>query len=118
MFDVKCIKIKQSAVLPGIIFILSIFYLILPDDIIPDKTIVGWTDDFFIITATFLYLLEKTLSDHMDKLKNFVKKLKAVLIIAGTIAVAFICILFPDLTNIEKVFELYIKQIDFCIFCM
>ena len=90
----------------------------MPDDIIPDKTIVGWTEDFFIITASFLYLLEKTLSDHMDKLKNFVKKLKAVLIIAGTVAVAVICILFPDLTNIEKFVELYIKQIEFCPFCM
>ena len=90
----------------------------MPDDIIPDTTIVGWIDDFFIIAATFLYLLEKTLSDHMNKLKNFMKKLKAFLIIAGTLAVAVICILFPDLTNIEKVFELYIKQIDFCPFCM
>jgi len=118
MIDVKCIKIKPSAVLPGIIFILSVFYLILPDDIIPDKTIVGWVDDFFIITATFLYLLEKILSDQMDKLKNFVKKLKAVLIIAGTIVVTFISILFPDLTNIEKFIEFYIKQIEFCPFCM
>ena len=118
MFDVKSIKIKRSAILPGIIFILSVFYLIFPDDIIPDKTIVGWLDDFFVIAAAFLYLLEKTLSDYMDKFKNFVKKLKAVLIIAGTIAVAVICILFPDLTNIEKYFELYIKQIDFCPFCM
>ena len=118
MFNVKRIKIKWSAILPGIIFILSVFYLIFPDDIIPDKTIVGWIDDFIIITAAVLYLLEKTLSDHMDKLKNFVKKLKTVLIIAGTITVAVICILFPDLTNIEKVFELYIKQIDFCPFCM
>jgi len=90
----------------------------MPDDIIPDTTILGWIDDFVIITSTFLYLLEKTLSDHMDKLKNFVKKLKAVLIILGTIAVAFICILFPDLTNIDKFVELYIKQIDLCPFCM
>jgi len=114
----KTIEIKRSAILPGIIFILSVFYLIMPDDIIPDTTILGWIDDFVIITATFLYLLEKTLSDHMDKPKNFIKKLKAVLIIAGTITVAVIGILFPDLTNIEKVFELYIKQIDFCPFCM
>ena len=118
MIDVKCIRIKRSAILPGIIFILSVLYLIFPDDIIPDKTSVGWTDVFFIIAATLLYLLEKTLSDHMDKLKYFVKKLKAGLIIAGTIAVAVICILFPDLTNIDKYFELYIKQIDFCPFCM
>ena len=118
MIDVKSIKIKRSTILPGIIFILSVFYLIFPDDIIPDKTSVGWTDDFFIIAATFLYLVEKTLSDHMNKMQNFVKKLKAGLIIAGTIAVAVICILFPDLTNIEKFVELYIKQIDFCPFCM
>ena len=114
----KTIEIKRSAVLPGIIFILSVLYLILPEDIIPNKTIVGWIDDFIIITAVVLYLLEKTLSDHMGKLKHFVKKLKAVLIIAGTLTVAVICILFPDLTNIEKVFELYIKQIEFCPFCM
>jgi len=118
MIDVKCIKIKRSAILPGIIFILSVLYLIMPDDIIPDTTFVGWIDDFFIITTAFLYLLEKILSDHSDKLKNFAKKLKAVLIILGTIAVAFICILFSDLTNIEKFMELYIKQIDFCPFCM
>ena len=118
MIDVKSIKIKRSAILPGIIFILSVFYLIMPDDIIPDTTIVGWTDDFFIITAAFLYILEKILSDHINKLKNFVKKLKAVLIIAGTIAGAFICILFPDSTNIDKFVELYIKQIEFCPFCM
>jgi len=90
----------------------------MPDDIIPNTTIVGWIDDFIIITVAVLYLLEKILSDHVDKLKNFVKKLKAVLIIAGTLAVAVICILFPDLTNIEKVFALYIKQIEFCPFCM
>lgn len=118
MIDVKCIKIKRSAVLPGIIFILSVLYLIMSDDIIPDTTFVGWIDDFFIIAAAFLYLLEKILSDNMDKLKNFVKKLKVVLIILGALTVAFICILFPDLTNIEKVFELYIKQIEFCPFCM
>jgi len=118
MIDVKCIKIKRSVILPGIIFILSVFYLILPNDIIPNITIVGWIDDFFIITATFLHLLEKTLSGHMDKIKNFVKKLKAVLIILGAIIVAFICFLFPDLTNIEKFVELCIKQIDFCPFCM
>lgn len=118
MIDVKSIKIKWSAILPGIVFILSVFYLIFPEDMIPDKTIVGWLDDSFIIAAAFLFLLEKTLSDHMNKMKNFVKKLKAVLIIAGTIAAVVICILFPDLTNIDKVFELYIKQIEFCPFCM
>lgn len=118
MIKVKCIKIKRSAVLPGIIFILSMIYLIIPDDIIPDISIVGWNDDFFIIIAAFLYLLEKTLSDHMNKLIKIVKKLKAILIVLGTIALAYICILFPDLTNIEKVFELYIKQIEFCPFCM
>ncbi len=118
MIDVKYIKIKRSAVLPGIIFILSVLYLIFPDNIIQDKAIVGWVDDFFIITAAFLYLLKKILSDNMDKLKNFVKKLKAGLIILGIITVTLICILFPDLTNIEKFVGLYIKQIDFCPFCM
>lgn len=76
-----------------IVAILGILYTISPIDIVPDIPIVGWIDDFFVLSATLLNLLEKTTGRTHHSLRHGLKILKWGAVIVGVIAILLILII-------------------------
>lgn len=76
-----------------IISVLSALYAISPIDIIPDIPVVGWIDDFFVVTAALLNLLEHFTGKTHYTLRSILKVLKWIVIILGIIVVLLFLIL-------------------------
>ncbi|OYQ38100.1 hypothetical protein CHU92_06625 [Flavobacterium cyanobacteriorum] len=76
-----------------IISVLSALYAISPVDIIPDVPIVGWIDDFFVVTAALLNLLEHFTGTTQLTLRSVLKALKWAVVILGIIVILLLFIL-------------------------
>ena len=70
-----------------IMAILGIVYTLSPLDIIPDIPVIGWVDDFFVLSATLLNLLEKTTGRTHHTLRHGLKVLKWIAVILGVIVI-------------------------------
>lgn len=87
-------KIQRTDTTWASIFaILSVVYAISPFDIIPDIPVIGWIDDFFVLTAAGLNLLEKTTGQTQHSLRSALKALKWTVVILGIIAVLLLALL-------------------------
>jgi len=73
--------------------ILSVIYTVSPVDLIPDIPVIGWVDDFFILTSVWLNLAEKNFTDVHSSLKSILKTIKWIVIGVGIIVVLLIILL-------------------------
>ena len=92
---------QQSMVMPVSLFVLSILYLMLPIDIIPDVPLVGHIDDFFITATATLNLLQKWLQNQSSILASMLGFFKWLVIFTGIVAVSLVGIV---VMGIAKVF--------------
>ena len=76
-----------------IIAVLGALYAISPLDIIPDIPIVGWIDDFFVLSAAILNLLEHFTGRTHYTMRSFLKYLKWAAIILGIIAILLLLLI-------------------------
>lgn len=76
-----------------IITLLGAIYAISPLDIIPDIPVIGWIDDFFVLSAAIVNLLEHLTGREHYTLRQLLKYTKWVLIIVGAIVVVMIVLL-------------------------
>jgi hypothetical protein len=89
-------KEKTKALL---LTLLGAIYAISPLDIIPDIPIIGWIDDFFVLSAAILNLLEHmTGREHYTLRKGF-KYAKWLLIIIGIIVIIILVLLGALIVN-------------------
>ena len=72
---------------------LGVVYMLSPIDVIPDIPVVGWVDDFFVMTSTGFNLLEKELGQTNDFIRGIFKTLKWITIALGVIAVLLVGLL-------------------------
>ena len=82
-----------------ILAILGAVYTISPIDIIPDIPVIGWVDDFFVLSATILNLLEKTTGRTHHSLRAILKTLKWTAIILGILVILLFLLLGTLLYN-------------------
>ena len=61
-------------------------------DVIPDISVVGWVDDFFITATAGLNLIQQYTSESMQWLSTIAKTLKWLTIILGVIVVLLVAI--------------------------
>jgi uncharacterized membrane protein YkvA (DUF1232 family) len=76
-----------------ILAVLSIVYTLSPIDIIPDIPVIGWIDDFFVLTTASLNLIEHTTGRSHYTLRRLLKRLKWIVAILGIIVVLLLLIL-------------------------
>lgn len=76
-----------------ILALLSAIYAISPLDIIPDIPVIGWIDDFFVLSAAVLNLLEHFTGRTNYTLRTVLKVLKWIVIILGIIVVLLLLLL-------------------------
>lgn len=91
---------KTDSTWASILAIISVFYAISPFDIIPDIPIIGWVDDFFVVSAAMLNLLEKTTGQTQPALRFGIRALKWTVVVLGIIAVALLALLGTMLYNL------------------
>ncbi|MFP9113519.1 YkvA family protein [Flavobacterium sp. RHBU_3] len=84
----------------SVLAVLSVVYAISPADIIPDIPVVGWIDDFFIVSAAGLNLLEKTTDETHQTLKKILKTLKWIVIVLGILVILLVLLLGTLLYNV------------------
>lgn len=73
--------------------LLGAIYAISPFDIIPDIPVIGWIDDFFVLSAALLNLLEHYTGRTHYTLRRGLKIAKWVIVIVGIIVVAVMIVL-------------------------
>lgn len=81
------IKDKKESRNAWIIAALGLVYAISPIDFIPDIPVVGWIDDFFVLSAALLNLWEKSTGRTEYSLRKILKTLKWVVVILGIIVI-------------------------------
>ncbi len=84
---------KNKTAWASVLAVLSVVYAVSPLDIIPDIPVIGWIDDFFVVTAAGLNLLEKTTDETHQTLKKILKILKWGVIFLGILAILLILLL-------------------------
>lgn len=84
---------KNQTVWASVLAIISMFYTISPLDIIPDIPVIGWIDDFFVLTAAGLNLLEKATGETNHSLRQLLKVLKWIVIAAGIVIILLVLLL-------------------------
>lgn len=83
-------KAKNKALL---LTVLGAIYAISPFDIIPDIPVIGWIDDFFVVTAALLNLLEHYTGRTHYTLRRGLKIAKWVIVIVGIIVIVVMAVL-------------------------
>jgi uncharacterized membrane protein YkvA (DUF1232 family) len=76
-----------------IMAILSIIYTISPIDIIPDIPVIGWIDDFFVLSAAVLNLLEHMTGRTHYTLRSVLKSIKWIVIVLGIIVILLLVLI-------------------------
>lgn len=94
------IQKKTDSTWASILAIISVFYAISPFDIIPDIPVIGWVDDFFVVSAAMLNLLEKTTGQTHHTLRFGIRAIKWTVVVLGIIAVALLALLGTVLYNL------------------
>lgn len=84
---------KNQTVWASILAIASVFYTISPLDIIPDIPVIGWIDDFFVLSAAMLNLLEKTTGQTHHSLRQILKALKWIVVAVGIVVILLLAVL-------------------------
>lgn len=84
---------KSQTTWASILAILGVVYAISPLDIIPDIPLIGWIDDFFVLSATILNLLEKTTGQTHHSLRQILKVLKWITVAIGIIVILLLALL-------------------------
>lgn len=84
---------KNQTAWASILAIISVFYAVSPLDIIPDIPVIGWIDDFFVVTAAGLNLLEKVTGETNHSLRQLLKVLKWIVIAAGVVVILLLLLL-------------------------
>jgi uncharacterized membrane protein YkvA (DUF1232 family) len=87
------VSTKKQTTWASILAILGVFYTISPLDIIPDIPVIGWIDDFFVLSAAILNLFEKTTGETHHSLRKTLKVLKWIVVIAGIIVILLLVLL-------------------------
>ncbi|NYI50218.1 YkvA family protein [Macellibacteroides fermentans] len=87
------IQERKSTLGAWIMAALGFVYMLSPIDVIPDIPVVGWVDDFFVMTSTGFNLLEKELGQTNDMVRGIFKTLKWITIVTGIIAVLLVGLL-------------------------
>ncbi len=82
-----------------IISVLSAVYAISPIDIIPDIPVIGWIDDFFVVTAALLNLLEHFTGQTHYTLRSILRALKWTIVILGIIIILLLLLLGAVIIN-------------------
>jgi hypothetical protein len=76
---------SNVSVIDCVLFILSICYVVLPIDLVPDVPIVGWFDDAALLASSGLNVLQKYLGTTHELAYKILKLLKWGVLILGII---------------------------------
>jgi hypothetical protein len=76
-----------------IITLLGAIYAISPLDIIPDIPVIGWIDDFFVVSAALVNLMEHFTGRTHYTLRRGLKYTKWALVIIGSVVVIILLVL-------------------------
>lgn len=82
-------KGKTQAV---VLALLSAIYAVSPLDIVPDIPVIGWIDDWFVLAAAALNLMEHFTGREHKSLRNILKIAKRIIIIVGIIVILLLLI--------------------------
>jgi uncharacterized membrane protein YkvA (DUF1232 family) len=82
-----------------IITLLGAIYAISPLDIIPDIPIIGWVDDFFVLSAAILNLLEHFTGRTHYTFRSILRALKWTIVILGAIIILLLLLLGAVIIN-------------------
>lgn len=92
----KFIRVKNQLVTkevsPWILVGVSILYVLLPFDIIPDLPVLGWFDDLFILSTSILYLIEKKYYNINNNLREAIRLMRIIMVMVGFVMVFTILI--------------------------
>jgi len=91
--DTSQVKDKKQSRNAWILAILGAIYTISPIDIIPDIPVIGWIDDFFVLSATLLNLWEKSTGRTEHTLRHGLKVLKWIAVILGVIVILILLLI-------------------------
>ena len=79
--------------------LIGAIYAISPLDIIPDIPVIGWIDDFFVLSAAILNLLEHFTGRTHYTLRKGLKYAKWIVVILGIIVVLLLFIIGAIIVN-------------------
>lgn len=82
-----------------ILTLIGAIYAISPLDVIPDIPVIGWIDDFFVLSAAILNLLEHTTGRTHYTLRRTLKVTKWIVIIIGIVVVLLLFIIGALIVN-------------------
>ncbi|SRR6266545_1203693 len=86
-------KPKDQGVLPYVLLGLAVLYAVSPIDIIPDVPVVGWFDDFFVVAAAALNVLQHGMGQQNRLLVQIVGLLKWGVIAVGAVLILLVLLL-------------------------
>lgn len=84
---------KRKIVNAWIWLIASVIYTFSPVDLLPDIPFVGWFDDFFLLSAAVLNLLQAQMTETHLLLAKTLKMLKWIMLVLGIIIILLILLL-------------------------
>lgn len=84
---------KREKTKAVILTVLGALYAISPLDIIPDIPVIGWIDDFFVLSAAIVNLIEHFTGREHYILRQSLKYIKWVLVIIGIIVILILLLL-------------------------
>ncbi len=91
--QVKIPEDKAAKTRALIITLLGAVYAVSPLDVIPDIPIIGWIDDFFVLSAAILNLLEHTTGKTNYTLRSVLKVFKWAVMLLGIIIILLLVLI-------------------------
>ena len=71
----------------------SVIYAVLPFDLIPDIPVIGWIDDFFLVSSAALNLIQQECRVSNEHLARIFQLLKWIMLFLGIVIILLVLLL-------------------------